>query len=196
MYEFQQTWGGQITELKLGDNVKDDCQENIVNILKYAINEVGVNHIETANMYGSSEIQLGDVFQKLFKSGIKREDVIIQTKVQPMAAAEFRKPLEDSFQKLRLEYVDLLSFHGLNYYKHYDEIFNNIDGENLMDIAQKYVKAGKVRNIGFLLMGNLNLLGSALRVMPFLMQTSTCTHLEVTQHRVEDSLEVISRMQD
>jgi len=146
---FQQTWGGQITELKLGDNVQDDCQENIVNILKYAINEVGVNHIETANMYGSSEIQLGDVFQKLFKSGIKREDVIIQTKVQPMAAEDFRKTLEDSFQKLQLEYVDLLSFHGLNYYKQYDEIFNNPDGENLMDIAQEYVKAGKVRNIGF-----------------------------------------------
>jgi hypothetical protein len=146
---FQQTWGSHITELKVGDNVMEACQENIVDILKYAINEVGVNHIETANMYGSSEIQLGDVFKRLFESGVKREDVIIQTKVNCFAAKDFRKTLEDSFNKLQLEYVDLLSFHGVNYYKQYDLIFNNPDGENLMDIAKEYIKAGKVRHIGF-----------------------------------------------
>lgn len=147
---FQQTWAPTITELKVGENVKEECQENLVNILKYAICELGINHIETANFYGSSEIQLGDVFQKLFQSGgVQREDVIIQTKVNSLKAEDFRRTLEDSFRKLKLDYIDLFSFHGVNYYKQYDLIFNNPDGENLMDIAKEYVRAGKIRHIGF-----------------------------------------------
>ena len=106
---FQQTWGSQIKDVK---SVKEDCQRNVFDILKYGIEELGMNHIETANMYGSSEIQLGEVFEQLFESGIKREDLIIQTKVNAYDVDTFRKTIEDSFSKLRLDYIDLFSFHG------------------------------------------------------------------------------------
>ncbi|GFH48164.1 Aldo/keto reductase [Chaetoceros tenuissimus] len=148
---FQQTWAPTITNLKVGDNVLQECQDNLYEILKYSVQELGINHIETANMYGSSEIQLGEVFERLFKpeSGIKREDVIIQTKVNCFDAETFRKTLEDSFSKLKLDYIDLFSFHGVNYYKQYDLMFNNQDGENLMDIAKEYQAKGKIRHVGF-----------------------------------------------
>src|SRR6185437_14484652 len=52
--------------------------------------ELGINHIETARGYGTSEMQLGNVLPK-----IPREKLIVQTKVSPKAtAAEFLKTFE------------------------------------------------------------------------------------------------------
>ena len=152
---FQQTWAPIIKDI--GD-VKKECQDNLYKLLKYSIEERGINHIETANMYGSSEVQLGDAFQRIFDDGIKREDLIIQTKVNAFDPVQFRKTLEDSFSKLRLDYIDLFSFHGINYYSQYETIFNNPDGENLIDIAREYVADGKIRNIGFSSHGHPNLI--------------------------------------
>ena len=73
--------------------------------------ELGINHIETARGYGSSEMQLGWVLPQL-----KREKLIVQTKVAPFATpAEFLRTFETSMKYLRLDYVDLLSFHGINH---------------------------------------------------------------------------------
>ncbi|MBP9901764.1 MAG: aldo/keto reductase, partial [Verrucomicrobia bacterium] len=72
--------------------------------------ELGINHIETARGYGTSEMQLGWVLPKL-----PRDKLIVQTKVAPMATAkEFRQTFETSMKYLQLEHVDLLSLHGIN----------------------------------------------------------------------------------
>ena len=56
--------------------------------------ELGINHIETARGYGSSEMQLGYVLPKL-----PREKIIVQTKVGPRAsAAEFLKAFDTSMK--------------------------------------------------------------------------------------------------
>ncbi len=101
-------------------------------------------------MYGSSEIQIGQLLQDLYKEGVtKREDLIIQTKVNAMKPAEFRKTLESSFDHLKTDYLDLFSFHGINLDSQFDLIFNNPDGENLIDIIREYQKEGKIRHVGF-----------------------------------------------
>ena len=72
--------------------------------------ELGINHIETARGYGTSEMQLGWVLPKL-----PREKMIVQTKVAPQATAkEFIKVFNTSMNYLKLDYVDLLSLHGIN----------------------------------------------------------------------------------
>src|SRR5262249_39885820 len=72
--------------------------------------ELGINHIETARGYGSSEMQLGQVLPTL-----PRAKIIVQTKVSPKpTAAEFLRTFETSLKYLRLDYVDLLSLHGIN----------------------------------------------------------------------------------
>ncbi len=85
----QQAWGPSITSM---DQVTPECQANVVAILRQAINH-GINHIETARGYGCSELQLGVALEELFAEGfVKREDLIIQTKVNPFdTAEEFRK---------------------------------------------------------------------------------------------------------
>ena len=87
--------------------------------------------------------------KNIFARGIKREDLIIQTKVNSMPPKEFRETLDKSFELLGLDYVDLFSFHGVNQDYAYDLMFNNEDGENLMDIAKEYKAAGKIKHIGF-----------------------------------------------
>mmetsp|Transcript_1704 Transcript_1704/g.2432 ORF Transcript_1704/g.2432 Transcript_1704/m.2432 type:complete len:666 (+) Transcript_1704:12-2009(+) len=144
---FQQTWGDNIDKM---DKVRPEVQENAKNIFRYSIKDLGMNHIETAFMYGSSELQIGQVLEDLYEEGVtKREDLILQTKVNPMEAPKFRETLDKSFERLRTEYLDLFSFHGINLDSQFDLIFNNPDGENLIDIVREYQKEGKIRHVGF-----------------------------------------------
>ena len=80
--------GGMRYQFKWQDvdpkEIPADNQENLEATIHRAL-ELGVNHIETARGYGSSEMQLGAVLPKL-----PREKMIIQTKVAPTAdAADF-----------------------------------------------------------------------------------------------------------
>ena len=144
---FQQTWDANMTDF---DKVNPEGQANLIKLLHYAITKLGINHIETARMYGTSELQLGKAFAKIFDRGdVKREDLIIQTKVNAMPAKAFRATLEKSFELLGLDYIDLFSFHGLNMDNSYKLIFDNEGDENLMDIIKEYQAAGKIKHIGF-----------------------------------------------
>ena len=143
---FQQTWDSSVTDF---DKVNPEGQANLVKLLHYAITKLGINHIETARMYGTSELQLGNAFAKILDMGIKREELIIQTKVNAMPAKDFRAALEKSFEVLGLDYVDLFSFHGINMEFSYKLIFDNEGDENLMDIVKEYQAAGKIKHIGF-----------------------------------------------
>src|SRR4030095_15445709 len=57
-------------------------QENLEATIRRAV-ELGINHIETARGYGSSEMQLGRILPTF-----PRQQIIVQTKVAPMASAE------------------------------------------------------------------------------------------------------------
>jgi hypothetical protein len=144
---FQQQWGDKITTM---NQVYSDCQDNLVNILRRSIIDFGINHIETARAYGSSELQLGVALKQLFVTGeIKREDLIIQTKVNTMSdPKEFRAALEQSIKYLQVDYVDLFAFHGFNGDWQWDWLFGN-DGNNCWSVIQEYKAAGKIRHVGF-----------------------------------------------
>jgi predicted aldo/keto reductase-like oxidoreductase len=104
--------------------------------------ECGINHIETARGYGTSEMQLGQVLPKF-----PREQLIIQTKVSPSQdPKEFRRKFHQSLAFLQLDYVDLLGIHGINNL----ETFNwAIRPGGCLDEARKFQDQGKVRFVGF-----------------------------------------------
>ena len=97
--------------------VNPSCQGNLIAIIRQAL-AYGINHFETAQGYGCSELQFGAALKSLIESGeVRREDIIIQTKVGPQATAElFREKLELSMTRLDLDsiggYIDLFAFHG------------------------------------------------------------------------------------
>ena len=158
---FQMQWGPTIQNM---NQVDGDCQDNLMAILKRALLEYGINHIETARGYGSSELQLGVALKQLISTGqIKREDFILQTKVPPKKdPTEFREALETSFRNLQVDYLDLFAFHGVNWAEQLVWMFgddNTPEGtETCYSIIQEYVKAGKIRHIGFSTHGSTDLI--------------------------------------
>jgi len=104
--------------------------------------ELGINHIETARGYGTSEMQLGSVLPKL-----PRNKIIVQTKVPPKATAgEFQETFETSMKYLKLDHVDLLSLHGINNRELLDW---SLRKNGCLAAARKLQKDGRVRFIGF-----------------------------------------------
>ena len=116
-------------------------QENLEATIHRAL-EVGINHIETARGYGTSEVQLGQILPQL-----PRDGMIVQTKVSPQEnAQEFRQTLEQSLNNLKLDHVDLLGIHGINTPERLDI---TLRPGGCMEVAREFQRQGRVRFIGF-----------------------------------------------
>lgn len=123
------------------EKIPDENQQNLEATIHRSL-EVGINHIETARMYGTSEMQLGAILPKL-----PREKIIVQTKVTPTSDSEdFRRLCEKSLALLKLDYIDLLTLHGINNYQHLED---SIRPDGCLDVARQLQAKGKVKFIGF-----------------------------------------------
>ena len=121
--------------------VPKDGQANLEATIHRAL-ELGINHIETARGYGSSEMQLGWVLPQ-----IKRDKLIVQTKIAPFATPEeFLRTFDQSMKYLRLDHVDLLSFHGINHRQHLDWTLRK---GGCLEAARQLQREGRCRHIGF-----------------------------------------------
>jgi predicted aldo/keto reductase-like oxidoreductase len=137
--------GGMRYQFKWQDvdmkEIPRENRENLEAIIHRAI-ELGINHIETARGYGTSEMELGNVLPKL-----PREKIIIQTKVKPCATPkEFLEIFETSMKYLRLDHVDLLSLHGINNLELLDW---SLKKNGCLAAARQLQKEGRARFIGF-----------------------------------------------
>lgn len=137
---YQQSWND-------ADKFTDDSQKNLEATIRRSI-ELGINHIETARGYGTSEEQLGQVLPKL-----PREKIIVQTKVGPEASVgDFLRNFDKSMRLLKLDYVDLFALHGIN---NEERLRWSVRPGGCMDAALKLKVQGRVRHIGFSTHGSL-----------------------------------------
>lgn len=136
--------GVQIPKLGFGTWLIDN--DKVATAVQQAA-ELGYRHFDTAQAYGNEEgVGIG-----LKASGLNRDEIFVTTKVQ----AEFKdyetvkNSIDESLQKLELDYVDLLlihapepwaEFHGENHY-----FKENLEVWRAMEEA---VQDGKVRAIG------------------------------------------------
>lgn len=133
---YQQSW--KDTER---DTITAENQRNLEATIRRAL-DLGINHIETARGYGTSEFQLGKILPTL-----PRDEIIVQTKVAPTAdPAEFEKTFGESMAALRLDHVDLFSIHGLNNAETMDWTLRE---GGCMEVAESWRRQGRVRHIGF-----------------------------------------------
>jgi predicted aldo/keto reductase-like oxidoreductase len=122
-------------------DVPKEGQANLEATILRAL-ELGINHIETARGYGSSEMQLGWVLPRL-----PREKLIVQTKVAPFADPEqFLRTFDQSMKYLQLDYVDLLSLHGVNNRQFADW---SLRKNGCVAAARKLQHEGRCRHVGF-----------------------------------------------
>lgn len=139
------TCGGMRYQHKWQDvpwgEIPADGQANLEACIRRAL-ELGINHIETARGYGSSEMQLGRILPR-----IQRDSLIVQTKVGAKEdAAEFLSTFETSMANLGLSHVDLLSIHGVNTRQLLEW---SLRPGGCVDAARKLQREGRVRFIGF-----------------------------------------------
>jgi len=134
-------------------------QENLEACIHRAL-DLGINHIETARGYGTSEMQLGAVLPRL-----PRDKMIVQTKIAPRATAgEFLQAFATSLEYLKLEHVDLLSLHGINDQQTFDWA---MQPDGCLAAARQLQRQGRCRFIGFSTHGSADLILKAVTTGEF-----------------------------
>lgn len=107
--------------------------------------DAGINFFDTANSYsdGSSEEILGRALHDF----ARRDEVVVATKVffpmsnlsQGLSRQNILQSIDDSLQRLGMDYVDLLQIHRWDY---------DTPLEETLDALNEVVKSGKARYIG------------------------------------------------
>jgi uncharacterized protein len=136
---------------------------------------LGINHIETAQGYGQSEVYLGQALQQGI--GVEREAVVITTKISPKPdAVSMANAIERSLSQLQLDRIDCLAIHGLNTPEHL-ALIQNPDG--CMKAIHHAVAAGQIKHVGFSTHGPLDVILAAINTqftlhLLFSAQCSCC----------------------
>lgn len=137
------TWGSQGFWRVLGGVDEDGVQAQLDRAL-----EVGVNFIDTANVYheGASEALLGEALKAASRP---RHELVIATKVRGrtgpgpngcgLTRSHIMHEVEGSLRRLQTDYIDLYQIHGLDRLTPMDETLRALDD---------LVTSGKVRYLG------------------------------------------------
>jgi predicted aldo/keto reductase-like oxidoreductase len=131
---FQESWTRGVEPSREG-------QRNLEATVDRAL-ELGINHIETARGYGTSEAQLGPA---LARHG--RDRFVLQTKLRPSPSAkEFEAQLAESLALLKVDHLDLFAIHGVNDWQSVDW---SLAPGGALEVVERWRKRGKIRHIGF-----------------------------------------------
>jgi predicted aldo/keto reductase-like oxidoreductase len=149
---YQQSW-------TRGTPVSAASQNNLAATIARAL-DLGIDHIETARGYGTSEAQLGPAL-----AGRPRESFKLQTKIRPTDdARDFERFLDESFAGLRTPYLDLFAFHGVNTARCLERIFKP---GGCWEVIDRHRRAGRIRHVGFSTHGPTRLILEAVETGKF-----------------------------
>ena len=137
------TFGGRGMWTNIGALAQDDVN----GLVKTAV-DAGINFIDTANVYseGLSEKMTGQAIRDL---GLKRDDLVIATKVRGMMGVgpnnsglsrkHILQQADESLTRMNMDYIDLYQIHGFDAQTPLEETLEALD---------TLVKSGQVRYIG------------------------------------------------
>lgn len=136
--------GVEIPQLGLGTWLIDD--DKVESVVRDAI-KLGYRHIDTAEAYGNER----GVGEGIRTSGVKREEIFLQTKLHAEAKTyeEAKFEIEESFRKLKVDYIDLMIIHSPQPWANFRD-GNHYEKGNLeaWKALCEYYKAGKIKAIG------------------------------------------------
>ncbi len=120
--------GNKIPQFGLGTFEISNCTQSILEAFK-----IGYRHLDTAHFYGNEK----EVGEAVLKSGLKREDIFVTSKIWPTEFDHAEKALTDMFKRIKLSYIDLVLLH-----------WPYGDYVSAWKALEKFVKEGKIKNIG------------------------------------------------
>jgi 2,5-diketo-D-gluconate reductase B len=159
--------GAEIPAIGFGTSSLGDCGEIVATALR-----LGYRHIDTAWKYGSEH----GVGEGLRASGVSRAEVFLTTKVshEYLRADDFARSVDQSLDRLGVDYVDLLLVHWPN---------AEIPLSETIPALAKAKRQGLTRHIGVANF-NIALLDEAIRLSPeplVTLQAEYHPHLDQTR---------------
>lgn len=145
---FQQSWSDR------GQPIEPQSQANLLATVQRAL-ELGVNHLETARGYGTSERQIGMLWDD-----VDRDEVILQTKVGPTEdPADFEAHVRESLARLQVDRVDLFALHGVNTW---EKLWWSLRPGGCLEVARRLQAEGMLGHVGLSTHGGLPLIMQAI----------------------------------
>lgn len=155
-YRVQRRSGDKVSLLGFGMMRLPDNQDDVNRLVDYAI-EHGVNYFDTAPMYknGNSEPMTG-----IALSRHPREKYFVATKMSNQRENlwpfdEGRKMYDQSFQRLRVDYIDYYLLHSVGN-GGMDTLKGRFLDNGMLEFLLKEREAGRIRHLGFSYHGDVS----------------------------------------
>lgn len=150
--------GHEVTVVSLGGvKYNQRSEAHAVEVVNRAL-DLGINYIDTAHGYSHSERKIGLVLKD------RRDEVFLATKSTQRGRDGMRREIEQSFERLQTDRLDLVQIHDL----HTEEQLAQVTGpDGALRAIEEYREAGSVRFIGVTGHRYPELLAKALREYPF-----------------------------
>jgi predicted aldo/keto reductase-like oxidoreductase len=121
-----------------GIPIQRPTEEEAVEVVRRCL-DLGVNFIDTANMYGNSEERIGRAIAG------RREGLILATKSHARQGPELHQHLELSLKQLRVDHIDLYQLHCVSNFEDYEK---SLGPGGPLDMVREAQAAGQVGHIG------------------------------------------------
>ena len=155
-YRVQRRSGDKVSLLGFGMMRLPDNQDDVNRLVDYAI-EHGMNYFDTAPMYknGNSEPMTG-----IALSRHSREKYFVATKMSNQKENlwpfdEGRKMYDQSFQRLRVDYIDYYLLHSVGN-GGMDTLKGRFLDNGMLEFLLKEREAGRIRHLGFSYHGDVS----------------------------------------
>ncbi len=134
--------GYEVSLLSLGAGLPpirhEDDPEAAVELINHVL-DVGINYIDTAESYGVSEINLGEVMKD------RREEVFLVTKSYEDTYDEALRATEASLERLQTDYLDMCKHHAVMSMEALDQVGSS---DGALRALERLRDEGVIRHIG------------------------------------------------
>jgi predicted aldo/keto reductase-like oxidoreductase len=121
-----------------GIPIQRRTEAEAIEVIQRAL-DLGINFIDTALGYGTSEERIGKAIAG------RRDRVIITTKTWVRDKVTALEQLEQSLKHLDTDYIDIWQFHNVGTFEAYEQV---LGPGGALEAAREALQAGKIRHIG------------------------------------------------
>lgn len=136
---------------------RSDSDEAATGLISRAL-DLGVRYIDTAPLYGPSEVRIGKAIEH------RRSEVFLATKTAYRMASAAERSLERSLKRLRTDYIDCFQLHCFMDRSEIGFIFGRF---GVMKMLERAREAGTIRRLGVTGHYDPSILSELIRRYPF-----------------------------